>query len=291
MRSARAPPTGPARFSESRACDAHLLDGRAAQSHRDGRSRGRRRRRARTSSSSRDTTTTSSSGPCPGERDERLRGRKTISRHRARARRIRALRPDARSARGAQPRAPHERRRANSRALQATMLGLLNDQLAAKRLTPSAGAIPGYRPPRRRRRRRLERSGRWFASRHGGPDDQPECTRVLFVYFTYTKQTLKVTEAMVEVFRERGCDVSMAAIELTDPRYTTRFHEQISRPLSRRPDSADEHPGLPPPDGTRLRDWSRRSTRDTGPRRRRRASTESRRRWGLDSASAARPIA
>ena len=30
--------------------------------------------------------------------------------------------------------------------------------------------------------------------------------RVLFVYFTYTKQTLKVVEAMTEVFRARGCD-------------------------------------------------------------------------------------
>ena len=49
--------------------------------------------------------------------------------------------------------------------------------------------------------------------------------RVLFVYFTYTKQTLKVLEAMTEVFRERGCDVEHAAIDLTDSRYTARFHE------------------------------------------------------------------
>jgi hypothetical protein len=34
-----------------------------------------------------------------------------------------------------------------ARALQQTMLGLLNAQLAAKRLTPSAGERPGYRPP------------------------------------------------------------------------------------------------------------------------------------------------
>ena len=34
-----------------------------------------------------------------------------------------------------------------SRALQQTMLGLLVEQLAAKRLTPSAGETPGYRPP------------------------------------------------------------------------------------------------------------------------------------------------
>jgi hypothetical protein len=34
-----------------------------------------------------------------------------------------------------------------ARALQNTMLGLLVEQLAAKRLTPSAGEVPGYRPP------------------------------------------------------------------------------------------------------------------------------------------------
>ena len=33
------------------------------------------------------------------------------------------------------------------RALQQTMLGLLVEQLAAKRLTPSAGERRGYRPP------------------------------------------------------------------------------------------------------------------------------------------------
>ena len=31
--------------------------------------------------------------------------------------------------------------------------------------------------------------------------------RILFVYFTYTEQTLKIVEAMSDVFRERGCDV------------------------------------------------------------------------------------
>ena len=34
-----------------------------------------------------------------------------------------------------------------SRALQRHMLGLLHEQLEAKRLTPAAGAVPGYRPP------------------------------------------------------------------------------------------------------------------------------------------------
>jgi len=38
---------------------------------------------------------------------------------------------------------------------------------------------------------------------------------VRFVYFTYTNQTQKAIDAMAEVFRDRGCDVSLAAIEVT----------------------------------------------------------------------------
>jgi hypothetical protein len=48
---------------------------------------------------------------------------------------------------------------------------------------------------------------------------------VLFVYYTYTQQTLKVIEAMSEVLRGRGCDVTLAAIGFTDPRYAGRFKE------------------------------------------------------------------
>jgi len=46
---------------------------------------------------------------------------------------------------------------------------------------------------------------------------------VLFVYFSYTQQSLKVAEAMADALRERGCDVRLAAIEFTDPRYAERF--------------------------------------------------------------------
>jgi hypothetical protein len=46
---------------------------------------------------------------------------------------------------------------------------------------------------------------------------------VLFVYFTYTKQTLRVVEAMAEVLGARGCDVHLAAIEFEDRRYAKRF--------------------------------------------------------------------
>jgi hypothetical protein len=48
---------------------------------------------------------------------------------------------------------------------------------------------------------------------------------VLFVYFTYTQQTLKVMEAMAKVLRDHGCDTTLAAIEFTDPRYEGRFEE------------------------------------------------------------------
>lgn len=48
---------------------------------------------------------------------------------------------------------------------------------------------------------------------------------VLFVYYTYTQQTLKVIETMADVLRERGCDVELAGIEFLDPRYADRFKQ------------------------------------------------------------------
>ena len=45
----------------------------------------------------------------------------------------------------------------------------------------------------------------------------------MFVYFTYTQQSLKVAEAMPEVLRGRRCDVRLAGIELTDARWSERF--------------------------------------------------------------------
>jgi len=62
----------------------------------------------------------------------------------------------------------------------------------------------------------------------------PNGTRpsVLFVYFTYTGQTLKVVDTMSGVLRDRGCDVTSAAIEFTDPRYERRFqHFPMKRPF------------------------------------------------------------
>jgi menaquinone-dependent protoporphyrinogen IX oxidase len=55
--------------------------------------------------------------------------------------------------------------------------------------------------------------------------DESQQPTVLFVYFTYTQQTLKIVESMAEVLRDRGCDVHLAAIEFIDPRYADRFRE------------------------------------------------------------------
>ena len=48
-------------------------------------------------------------------------------------------------------------------------------------------------------------------------------TRVLFVYYSHTQQAQRVCEAMAEVMRGRGFDVSQASIEFTDLRYRDKF--------------------------------------------------------------------
>jgi hypothetical protein len=45
----------------------------------------------------------------------------------------------------------------------------------------------------------------------------------LVVFYTYTRQTQLVAEAMAEVLTDQGCEVKQAAIELTDGRYADRF--------------------------------------------------------------------
>jgi flavodoxin len=47
--------------------------------------------------------------------------------------------------------------------------------------------------------------------------------RVLFVYYSHTKQAQRVCDAMAAVLRGRGCEVSQAAIEFTDPHYAKNF--------------------------------------------------------------------
>jgi flavodoxin len=53
--------------------------------------------------------------------------------------------------------------------------------------------------------------------------DSPPKASVLIVYYSHTKQALRVCDAMSEVFRERGCDVTQAGIEFTDPHYAKNF--------------------------------------------------------------------
>src|SRR5277367_1287898 len=47
--------------------------------------------------------------------------------------------------------------------------------------------------------------------------------KILFVYYTFSLQTLRVVEAMADVLRTRGCEVEQARIEFVDPRYTDLF--------------------------------------------------------------------
>jgi len=54
------------------------------------------------------------------------------------------------------------------------------------------------------------------------PETKPS---VLFVYYSYTNQTKRVLDAMAGVLQEKGCDVTFALIEFTDPRYQQRFKE------------------------------------------------------------------
>src|SRR5256885_15886087 len=53
--------------------------------------------------------------------------------------------------------------------------------------------------------------------------NSPRKPSVLFVCYTHTEQSRRVADAMAGVLRERGCDVSLAGIEFTDPRYAGKF--------------------------------------------------------------------
>ena len=82
----------------------------------------------------------------PGERDERLHRRKTIK--------VTEPEPDEYELYDLTLDPFEEKNLAHesnaddrSRQLEAAMLGLLVEQLAAKRLVPSDGEVPGYRPP------------------------------------------------------------------------------------------------------------------------------------------------
>jgi hypothetical protein len=53
--------------------------------------------------------------------------------------------------------------------------------------------------------------------------DVGEKPRILFVYYTHTQQAQRVCAAMTDVLRERGCVVTEAGIEFTDPKYAKNF--------------------------------------------------------------------
>jgi hypothetical protein len=56
------------------------------------------------------------------------------------------------------------------------------------------------------------------------PDDASRARpRVLFVYYSHTKQAQRVCDAMADVMRKRGCDVYQAGIGFTDPKYSKNF--------------------------------------------------------------------
>jgi flavodoxin len=47
--------------------------------------------------------------------------------------------------------------------------------------------------------------------------------RVLIVYYTHTQQAKRVADVVDKTLRARGCDVTQASIEFTDPRYLEKF--------------------------------------------------------------------
>ena len=53
--------------------------------------------------------------------------------------------------------------------------------------------------------------------------NSPRKPSVLFVFYSHTQQSFRVAEAMAGVLRERGCDVTLAGVEFTDPRYAGKF--------------------------------------------------------------------
>ena len=57
--------------------------------------------------------------------------------------------------------------------------------------------------------------------------------RVLIVYYTLTKQSGRVTDAMAKVFEARGCEVTKALIEFTDQRWVpTLSRFPMERPVA-----------------------------------------------------------
>ena len=57
--------------------------------------------------------------------------------------------------------------------------------------------------------------------------------KVLIVYYTLTKQSGRVADAMATAFEERGCDVTKALIEFTDGRWIGKLSQfPMKRPIT-----------------------------------------------------------
>ena len=56
--------------------------------------------------------------------------------------------------------------------------------------------------------------------------------KVLIVYYTLTRQSGRVTDALVDAFRARGCDATKALIEFTDERWVPKLSQfPMKRPV------------------------------------------------------------
>src|SRR5262245_11713983 len=67
------------------------------------------------------------------------------------------------------------------------------------------------------------------------PDTKP---RILFVYYTFSRQTGRVVDAMAEALTARDCEVTTAPLEFTDHRFGPRFSTPnipMNRPALRIP--------------------------------------------------------
>src|SRR4029077_14388301 len=94
----------------------------------------------------------------------------------------------------------------------------------SKAAAPRPG--PPDRPARHRHRHRpwaLGQPQSGYRDRRRSEMNSPRKPSVLFVFYTHTQQSRRVADAMAGVLRERGCDVSLAEIEFTDPRYAGKF--------------------------------------------------------------------
>src|SRR3954468_6664574 len=59
----------------------------------------------------------------------------------------------------------------------------------------------------------------------GGAHEAPTMAtapRVLLVHYTYTQQSVRMSDAMADAMRRGGCEITQAAIEFTDARYVDR---------------------------------------------------------------------